>query len=121
MTPNGKEYVRKFPEQYDEETQEKFMRRVLNEYALEKKDEKGEPSGTFFMDMKNAKLLVKDLIKKVKGFDDAKTNTYVQQYFQRTWEHFDVNNDGLLDANDMTAFCKYFASDQSLDLDEIMK
>ena len=41
----------------------------------------------------------------------------MKQYFQRTWEHFDVNNDNYLDFADMPAFEKYLASDQSLDLD----
>ena len=35
----------------------------------------------------------------------------MNQYFQRTWEHFDVNNEGLLDVLDMTAFMKFFLSD----------
>ena len=45
----------------------------------------------------------------------------MKQYFQRTWDHFDVNNEGRLDALDMTAFMKFLASDQALDLDELMK
>lgn len=53
MTPNGIEYIRNYPEQFDEETSNKFMRTILENFALEKKTEKGEPSGTFKMDKKN--------------------------------------------------------------------
>ena len=49
MTPNGVEYIRTFPAMYDEDTENKFMRRVLDEYALEKKKENGDPSGVFVM------------------------------------------------------------------------
>ena len=45
MTPNGVEYTRALPEQFNEESSEKFMHKVLDEYALEKKTAKGGPSG----------------------------------------------------------------------------
>ena len=45
MTPNGVEYSRALPEQFNEESPEKFMHKVLDEYALEKKTAKGQPSG----------------------------------------------------------------------------
>lgn len=41
----------------------------------------------------------------------------MSQYFQRTWDHFDVNNEQLVDALDMPAFEKYLMSDQGVDLD----
>ena len=41
----------------------------------------------------------------------------MNNYFTRTWEHFDVNKEDMLDAMDMPAFMKYLASDQSIDLD----
>ena len=43
----------------------------------------------------------------------------MSQYFSRTWEHFDVNNEQLVDALDMPAFEKYLMSDQGVDLDAI--
>ena len=43
----------------------------------------------------------------------------MNQYFGRTWEHFDVNESNMLDALDMPAFMKYLCSDQSLDLDNL--
>jgi hypothetical protein len=55
-------------------------------------------------------------IKKMKGADLDK---YMNQYFGRTWEHFDVNESNMLDALDMPAFMKYLCSDQSLDLDKL--
>ena len=57
-------------------------------------------------------------IKKVEGKD---LDTFMNQYFGRTWEHFDVNSDQYLDCNDMTSFMKYLTSDQSVDLDSIAK
>ena len=69
------------------------------------------------MDRKQTEALSRETLSKFKKLDDKETNEYMKQYFQRTWEHFDVNNDNYLDFADMPAFEKYLASDQSLDLD----
>ena len=50
MTPNGVEYIRTIPEQYNEESENQFMFQVINNYALEQKTENGQPSGVFKMD-----------------------------------------------------------------------
>ena len=50
MTPNGKEYTRELPSQFDEDSPNAFMRHMIMEYALEKKTSDGKPSGTFMMD-----------------------------------------------------------------------
>ena len=121
MTPNGVEYVRTFPDQDGEDTENKFMRAVIDRYALEKKTDKGAPSGQFFMNKKMTMELGKDCVEKTKDMHSKELDEYVAQYFPRTWEHFDVNKVGMLDALDMTAFCKYLASDQSVDLDNLFK
>ena len=41
----------------------------------------------------------------------------MKQYFQRTWEHYDVNKDNYIDVGDMPAFTKFLVSDQNIDLD----
>ena len=35
MTPNGKEYTRQLPSQFDEDSPNNFMRHMIMEYALE--------------------------------------------------------------------------------------
>ena len=64
MTPNGVEYVRTLPEQFNEDSANKFMKNVIENYALEQKTEKGEPSGTFMMDKKQAMALSKEVVQK---------------------------------------------------------
>ena len=98
------------------------MNKVIDEYALEQKNAKGSPSGVFKMDKKQTMNLGKEVIKRVKKLDDkpAEVDKYMNQFFARTWEHFDVNQSGLLETMDMTAFMKYLASDQGIDLDEVM-
>ena len=69
------------------------------------------------MDEKQTKRAAKMIVEKYKHLEDKENDEYIKQYFPRTWEHFDVNEEGKLDADDMPGFMKYLCSDQSIDLD----
>ena len=111
VRPDGSEYVRVIPDQYGDETGNNFMRYVLTEYALEEKDSKGNPTGIFKLNKKETGNLSRDIIAKVKDLHGEKAEEYMNQYFGRTWEHFDVNETGFLDKTDMSGFSKYLLSD----------
>ena len=117
MAPLGVEYNRIIPEQYNEESPNRFMYLILTKFALEGKNADGTPNGNFFMDQKQTKRAGKMIVEKYKKLEGKENEDYMKQYFDRTWEHFDVNNDNRLDALDMPAFMKYLCSDQSIDLD----
>lgn len=119
MTPEGKEYSRKYPDEFNEDSPNKFMHHILSEYALEEKDDKGAPSGNFLMNKKWTQVAAREVLQKHKKLDGEALDKYMNQYFGRTWEHFDVNERGMLDALDMPAFMKYISSDQSLELDNL--
>jgi len=119
VTPEGKEYQRKYPEGFDDESPNKFVHHILREYALEEKNNNGAPTGNFFMNKKWTQVASKEVLQKQKKLEGEALEKYMNQYFGRTWEHFDVNEKNMLDALDMPAFMKYLCSDQSLDLDNI--
>jgi len=52
MNALGISYDRVLPAQYDEDTQNKFMKIILTDFALEQKTSEGKPSGVFKMDKK---------------------------------------------------------------------
>ena len=52
MNALGVSYTRVLPEQYDEDTSNKFMKIILTDFALEQKTADGKPSGVFKMDKK---------------------------------------------------------------------
>lgn len=52
MNAMGISYDRVLPAQYDEDTQNKFMKIILTDFALEAKTSEGKPSGVFKMDKK---------------------------------------------------------------------
>ena len=93
------------------------MYQIINNYALEQKTDKGDPAGVFKMDKKATMNAVKSVITQSKKLEGKELDAYANQYFARTWEHFDVNKEGKLDVLDMPAFMKYVCSDQGMDLD----
>ena len=112
MAPLGVEYVRNIPELYGEESPNKFMHIILTQFALEGKKEDGQPNQVFKMNQKETQRAGRMIVEKYKKIEDKKKlDEYMGQFFNRTWEHFDVNNDGMLDATDMPAFMKYLCSD----------
>lgn len=119
MMPDGKEYTRQFPEEFNDESPNKFMHHMLAEYALEQKDDNGKPAGNFLMNKKWTQEASREVLQKHKKLQGAELDKYMNQFFGRTWEHFDVNDNNMLDALDMPAFMKYLCSDQSLDLDNL--
>ena len=40
----------------------------------------------------------------------------MKKYFQRTWEHLDVNKGNFIDVGDMSTFTKFLVSDKNIDL-----
>ena len=62
MTPNGVEYVRTIPEQYNDESPNRFLHNIIENFALETKNEKGEPAGVFKMDLKQTKLVSREVV-----------------------------------------------------------
>ena len=118
MSPMGVDYIRVLPDQWNEESGNKFMTTIIKNFALEQKTKEGKPSGTFKMDKSQTKNAGAMLIQKYKKLEGKAMSDYMGQYFDRTWEHFDVNGEGFIDIADMPAFAKYLVSDQSINLDE---
>lgn len=42
---------------------------------------------------------------------------YVEKYFPRTWDHFDVNGAGVIEVEKMSSLARFILSDQYAQLD----
>jgi len=87
------------------------MRSIYTKFALEQKTGAGKPAGVFVMDKKTTKDVAGQVVGRVKTLQGKELDGFMGQYFERTWDHFDVNQQGRLDVLDMPAFMKYIASD----------
>merc|ERR1712184_41380 len=97
---------------FNADSDDLFMRSMIQNYAAEEKLEDGTPSGKFFMTKASAILACREIVgthMKMSG-DDAKK--YVDEYFPRTWDHFDVNGAGNIEVERMPQLARFILSDQ---------
>jgi len=92
-------YDRVVPDRFTEERDDQLMNSIIKNYALETKGDNGRPSGHFFVDKSNAQALAAE----VKSNHQA----VEERSFNDTWNHFDVNGDGLIEVERMPQFLRY--------------
>ena len=90
-------YTREIPERFSEERDDTLMRSLIQNYAIEIKDDKAKPTGHFFFN-KEAASNAADEIVKTHGSNDK---SILQNNFEDTWNHFDINKDGLVEVERM--------------------
>jgi len=74
------------------------MRSLYENYAIEMKDANGNPSGHFFLNKQGAK----DAATEVATTHAPKSaKAMLSENFDNTWDHFDVNKDGLVEITRM--------------------
>ena len=82
------------------------MNNIFNHYAVETTNAAGQPTGT--------KVLYKDACQKAaaeillvsKQVSEAKMETYMAEFFPRTWAKFDINNAGEIDITESHTFMR---------------
>jgi len=92
------------------------MRSMIMKYAAEEKTEDGAPSGNFFLNEASARRASAEVIGTYMGLAGADLKNYLETYFPRTWEHFDVNGSGFIGVEVMPQFARFICSDQTLQL-----
>jgi hypothetical protein len=91
-----------------------FMRSMIEQYALEGKNKDGSPNGQFWMDEANSRAAALEVLGTHKNLKAAELDSYVKTYFPRTWAHFDVNRSGKVEVSKMPQFMRFIASDQQM-------
>lgn len=93
-------YERVIPAKYADDG-DAFMASMIENYALEQKNEDGSPNGKFFMDEATTRSAASEVLKTHKKLEGKENDEYLKQYFERTWKHFDVTHDGLVEVDVM--------------------
>merc|ERR1719465_231233 len=104
------------------DSDDSFMRSMIKSYAheartpLEELDDGekigGEPTGAFWMSKKDMARAAKEVLGTHKGLTGAAFDDYMDTYFDRAWENFDVNGDGAIEVIKTPQFMRFLASDQ---------
>ena len=77
------------------------MRSLINNYAIELKDKDGKPTGNFFLDQQGAKDVCNEVLLNNSHFKPDKAAGFMNEHFASTWDHFDVNKDGIVEVGRM--------------------
>ena len=91
-----------------------FMRSMIEQYSLEGKNKDGSPNGKFMMDEAAARAASAEVLATHKKMTGEALNKYLSTYFPRTWAHFDVNRGGKIETIKMPQFMRFLASDQQM-------
>ena len=121
-TYNGA-YSRSIPANFAGDSDDIFMRSVLNNYAVEKKacDDEGKnckPSGAFWLNKSGARAAAAEVLATHKGLSGDKLDKYLATYFDKAWGHFDVNRVGVIEIIKAPQLMRFLASDQRMQLGE---
>ena len=113
---------------FSTDTDDLFMRSMIQSYAheqrtaIEELDDGtrigGEPTGSFWMSRSDMMRAAKEVMRDHKGLSGGELSDYLDTYFDRAWDEFDVNGDGAIEVVKTPQFMRFLASDQTLDLGE---
>ena len=112
----AKEYERVTPARFSADSDDIFMRSMIQQYALEAKGAKdapneGEPTGHFWMNEATTRAAAAEVLNTHKGLSGDALQKYLDTYFPRTWAHFDVNRTGTVEVIKMPQLMRFLASD----------
>jgi len=77
------------------------MRSLINDFAVELKDKDGKPSGNFFLDQNGAKEACNEVLLNNQHYSAGNASSFMNEHFAATWDHFDVNKDGIVEVGRM--------------------
>ena len=115
----GAGYERVIPPRFTADSDDLFMRSMLNTYAIEgakDKEDGGGPNGDFFMPKATARAAAVEVLGTHKGLTGANAEAYLKTYFDKAWGHFDVNQTGSVAVYRMAELMRFLCSDQYMSL-----
>ena len=100
-------YSREVPEVFTGETADTFTKKMITDYATEAHDpETGKPNGKFYVDKAKTKQASYEVLATHLDLKGKQADEHLKKYFDKTWEHMDVNNEGRLEAVELNHFMR---------------
>ena len=90
------------------------MHSMLKNWAHEEATPEG--TGKFTMNRGAALSAAREILETHLGMDGAKQQEHLDEYFDKTWRHFDVNNEGKIDVARMPGFYRFLCGNQNVPL-----
>ena len=112
----GGAYSRVTPERFAADSDDIFMRSVIQNYAQEGATKDGEPTGVFTLTESSAKALAMEVLATHKDIKGAAQGSYLDSYWAKAWGHFDVNRTGSIPILYAPQLMRFLSSDQYMSL-----
>jgi hypothetical protein len=114
------EYSRVTPARFSADSDDIFMRSMINNYAIDKNCAGGDappaPCGKFTMNKVTMRAAASEVLCTHKAVCGAALQAYLGTYFDKSWGHFDVNQTGEIEVIKSPQFMRFLASDQYMSL-----
>ena len=112
----GGAYSRATPERFAADSDDIFMRSVIQNYAQEHSNADGVPNGVFTLTESSARALAQEVVATHKDIKGAAADKYFATYWAKAWGHFDVNRTGSIPILYAPGLMRFFMSDQYISL-----
>ena len=93
-----------------------FMRSVLDNYSIEGKNKDKSPNGVFTVNEVNGRALAKEVLGTHKSLVGAPFEAYMDSFWTKAWGHFDVNKTGSIPILYAPQLMRFLLSDQYVQL-----
>ena len=103
-------YERRLPQHLDDNDLEQpvdtFERNLIKKYATEGVTN-GKPNGHFFVTKDQVRQVSVEVVQTHLKKSGAENSKFLDKYFNRAWDHFDVNHEGTMDVQWVSTLLKY--------------
>ena len=82
------------------------MNNIFNHYAVEVTNAAGAKTGAKVLYKEGAQKAAAEILLVTKQVSEAKMETYMAEFFPRTWAKFDINNSGEIDITESHTFMR---------------
>ena len=107
-------YKRVTTPRFSADSDDIFMRSMIEQYAQEGKNKDGSPNGQFWMTEAQSRSAAAEVLGTHMKLKGAELDKYLKTYFPRTWAHFDVNRTGKIEVIKMAQVMRFLSSDQQM-------
>ena len=114
-------YDRQVPVHFDgpgtgDDRDDQFMNSMITKYALELATPEGAPTGEFVFKYVNARQAAWEILDTHMGLKGKDADKYMDEYFDKTWKHFDTAGDGKIEAARMSGFFRFLCGNMLITL-----
>ena len=95
---------------------DQFMNSMIMNYAMESATKDGTPTGQFYFNHITAFTAAAEILKTHLGLEGKAADDYLDQYFEKTWDHFNTADDGKIEVARMGSFFRFLCANMQINL-----